>query len=115
MVMTHTAPIFTTQQCADAIADAELTQHQTALVKAVLDMRQGTPHEFAERFGTNSYKITFNQQLGTVCHRLAEILGWQKADGGQWVDLMLCFEPGRHRDEDGSCIWTVRGNWVGAL
>ena len=113
--MTHTAPIFTTQQCADAIDQAELTPCQLELVKALLEMRQGTAEQFTEAVGGVSYKSTFNSQLGVACRKLAEVLGWQRADGRHWLDLILCFENAAYRDDLKHSIWSVRGNWIGAL
>lgn len=113
--MTHTAPVFTTAQCADAINRADLTPLQRKLIRTVLQMRQGTAEQFAERVGSSSYQYTFNYQLGAACHKLAEALGWQRADGRHWLDVMLCFENAAYRDDEKHSIWSVRGNWIGAM
>ena len=112
---THTAPLFTPAQCVDAINRAGLTPHQHRLIKNVLDMRQGTAEEFAERLGSDSYQNIFNSQLGAACHKLADALGWQRGEGRHWVDLILCFENAVYRDGRNHSIWSVRGNWIGAI
>lgn len=112
--MTHSAPIFTTQECTDAINRAELTPRQLELIKTALDMRQGTAESFAERLGSDSYQNIFNGQLGAACHKLADALGWERGEGRHWVDLILCFENAVYRDDRNHSIWSVRGNWIGA-
>lgn len=113
--MSHTAPIFTTAQCADAINRAELTAREIELIKTVLEMRQGTAKEFAERLGSPSYQNIFNGQLGKACRKLADALDWKRGDGRHWLDLILCFENDVYRDEQKHSIWSVRGNWIGAI
>ena len=75
-------------------------------------MQSGTACLFNDAIGTKS----FNASCGRTARKLAETLGIQKEQiGNYWVHLLVSFDNDLGRDDLGHNIWLMHESWLNAL
>ena len=84
-------------QCVEAAKAADTADKWEALTWAI---DHGT-HVAYDQYG-------WNLRLGKLCHAMADRLGWQPDDDGNWVDLLTTYE----RRADGSLVLNIRPHWI---
>ena len=121
-----TVPSFTTQQLREATCKAALTEAQADWLLSTIYTMHGTAEDAARKHGLNETHVPegklaskhltgiWNLELGRICHKIADQLGWQPAPGRFWIDLLVIFEDKEYKTDD-RVRWAVRPQWVQAF
>ena len=120
-----------TKEIQTAISSARLSHEERHWLYCLLRTQQGTAEAVARAYGLTEADVAegksvaktlsgyASKNLGDICHKLADELGWTQANGDKpegyrrWIQLAVAFEDTQVRQAEDSLHWVLRPNWVG--